>query len=66
MKGMNPKIETNPTIIKARAEIAHIRNEYYQAVICHRFRRASDLNGSIKSKEKKLRATIKQMEKALC
>lgn len=66
MKGMNPRIETNPTIIKARAEIAHIRKEYYLAVINHHFRRAGDLNKSIKKKEKELRVAIKHLEKALC
>ncbi len=58
------EIETHPTITKARAEIARIRKDYYQAVVDHHFRRAGDLNRCIKRKEKELRYTIKNMEAA--
>ncbi len=60
----NPKIETHPTVVAARAEIARIRKDYYQAVVDHHFRRAGDLNRCIKRKEKELRYTIKNMEAA--
>ncbi|WP_289197481.1 hypothetical protein [uncultured Dubosiella sp.] len=62
----NPKIETHPTVRNARAEIARIREDYYQAVVDHHFRRAGDLNRCIKQKEKELRRTIQHMEEAQC
>ncbi len=62
----NSKIETHPTVVAARAEIARIRKDYYQAVVDHHFYRAGDLNRSIKKKEKELRRTIRHMEEAQC
>lgn len=62
----NPKIEAHPTVRNARAEIARIREDYYQAVVDHHFRRAGDLNRCIKQKEKELRRTIQHMEEAQC
>lgn len=65
-KRMEEIIETHPTVIAARAEIANKYNEYHKAVIAHHFKRASDLTKCIKKKEKELRITIRNLEQSLC
>lgn len=62
---MNNLIENHPTVLNARAEIARDYKEYNKAVINRQFRRATDLNKSIKRKERDLRRTIKNMERSL-